>query len=359
VLLDEFSRLEHLASAWKTKLALRVAEVRWKSDGERSPAAWLAKKTGTTVGAASATLETAARLEDLDDVDAAFRAGELSGTEANEMAQAAAVDPNSQAELLAAAKVGLPTLQKRCREVIASSQDELERDRRLKAKRFLKTWAEPDGLFRVSAGVTPEVGAAFLAVLAPYEAEAFDRARAEDRREPYAAYAADAFEAMVAVAAGGGTKGRAPAQVNVVIPLAALQRGYAEGDETVEIAGVGRTTVARVQEIIDSSDPFLTAVVTDGKDVYNVAHLGRKPLAHQRTALMVRDRFTCRIDDCTETRNLEIDHVEEWSKTLRTFVRELALLCHFHHRQKTVGGYTLRRREDGGWDWLPPARPPP
>lgn len=45
------------------------------------------------------------------------------------------------------------------------------------------------------------------------------------------------------------------------------------------MTGVGPVPVGVVREMIASGDVFLAAIVTKGKDVVNVAHLGRRPSA--------------------------------------------------------------------------------
>ena len=113
------------------------------------------------------------------------------------------------------------------------------------------------------------------------------------------------------MAAGGAAVGAAHT-VHVVIDHEALVRGQAEPSERCEIEGVGPVPVGVVRSLMD--DAFLTAVVTDGVDVARVAHLGRHPTAHQRTALAVRDP-ECVVPGCHVRVGLEIDHVEPWSAT--------------------------------------------
>ena len=94
-----------------------------------------------------------------------------------------------------------------------------------------------------------------------------------------------------------------------------------------------------------------------------VAHLGRRPTAHQRSALEVRDP-ECVVSGCHVRVGLEIDHVEPWSTTRVTKLDALARLCRFHHAQKTHEGYRLEGGP-GHWRWLKPdgtdvdPRPPP
>jgi hypothetical protein len=94
-----------------------------------------------------------------------------------------------------------------------------------------------------------------------------------------------------------------------------------------------------------------------------LAHLGRRPTAHQRTALVVRDP-ECVVPGCHVRVGLEIDHVDPWCATRVTKLDRLARLCRFHHAQKTHEGYRLEGGP-GHWGWLRPdgteaaPRPPP
>jgi hypothetical protein len=140
--------------------------------------------------------------------------------------------------------------------------------------------------------------------------------------------------------------------VHVVVDHAALVRGEARLGERCEISGVGPVPVGVARAL--TADAFLTAVLSDGVDVARVAHLGRHPTAHQRSALAVRDP-ECVVPGCHVRDGLEIDHVEPWSTTRVTRLEALARLCRFHHAQKTHEGYRLEGGP-GHWRWLPPDR---
>ena len=371
-LVETFATIEKLGAAGKALAARRVADSNlWRGAGERSAAHWLARRSGASIGSALATLETAARLRELPGVDAALRAGELSGVQANEIASAAATDAGAEGELLGVARDdGVAGLRDTCRRVKAeAAPDELARHRALHAARALRHWNDPDGAGRLDGRFTPEVLAELLVALEPFEAEAFRGARAEGRRESFDAYRADALVAL-ARAGRDGTAGGASGPrhtVHVVIDHAALVRGRAERGERCEVAGGGRVPVPVVRSLLD--DAFVTAVVRDGVEVATVAHLGRHPTAHQRSALAVRDP-ECVVPACHVRVGLEIDHVEPWSATRITKLDALARLCRFHHAQKTHEGYRLEGGP-GHWRWLkpdgsevaprppPPPRPPP
>jgi hypothetical protein len=98
-------------------------------------------------------------------------------------------------------------------------------------------------------------------------------------------------------------------------------------------------------------DAFGAAIVTDGVDVFTVAHLGRSATAFQRSALEARG-YHCEVPGCGATTALEIDHIEDWHKTFRTKLDAMAWLCRVHHTAKTNGGWRLEG-PPGGRRWLP------
>src|SRR5712691_9281307 len=229
-LVDTFATIEKLGAAGKALAARRVADSNlWRGAGERSAAHWLARRAGSSVGAAMATLETAQRLGELPGVDRALRAGELSAVQANEIASAAGADRGAEAELLGAARDGVAGLKDKCRRVkAAAAPDELARHRAIHASRSLRHWSDPDGAGRLEGRFTPEVLAELLVALEPFEAEAFRVARDEGRREGFDAYRADALLALARAGREGSGRASAPRNtVHVVIDHAALLRGRA------------------------------------------------------------------------------------------------------------------------------------
>lgn len=131
-----------------------------------------------------------------------------------------------------------------------------------------------------------------------------------------------------------------PTKIVVRIDLPALLRGWVEGGETCDIAGIGPVAVSAVRAMMESGDPFLAAVVTRGVDVVSVAHLGRRPNAYQQTAL---DWLapTCRVLGCDAAARLEYDHRHDWADTHVTLLAWLDRLCDGHHDKKTHDGWAL------------------
>jgi hypothetical protein len=209
---------------------------------------------------------------------------------------------------------------------------------RIQAQRRLRRWIDGEGAYNLSLRTTAKAGAEIDAALAPAIDAVFNAARKDGRREHPEAYAADALHQLV-TQGGDGTKTTVrESKVIALISHDALVRGHTEPGDTCELAGIGPVPVSVIDDMLE--DAFLAAVVTNGVDVYNVAHLGRRPSAFQRTALEARG-YRCEVPGCTARHALEIDHTDDWAATLRTKLDRLGWLCPHHHQLKTRRGYRL------------------
>jgi Domain of unknown function (DUF222) len=342
--LDDAAAIEKMAATVKSLAAARVADTElWKRDGDRSAAHQLARTTGTSIGQAKESLEAARRLHELPATEAAARRGELSAQQVAVITDAASADPHAEARLLEQSRsTSLGELRDECARTKANVCDVEARRRRIHEHRYLRTCADADGAANLHLRDNPEVVAGIMATLEPIRDELFDAARKEGRREPLEAYAADALAELARRADGTSTGGKRSQRAKVLarVDLAALLRGYPVGDETCEVAGFGPVAVSAIRDLIDTEDPFLSAIVTKGKDVVGVAHLGRRPNAHQRSALEWLYP-TCAAESCNSLAFLENDHREDWAKTHETVFDLLDRLCTHHHDLKTTDGWGL------------------
>jgi hypothetical protein len=362
--LDE---IERLAAASKVLVAKRVADTTaWVSGGNRSPAHWLARQTGTSVGESAAVLTMAEQLGDLPDTRDALRSGRLSGRQAREIADAAHVNPAAERDLLRTAeRESFRRLRDEVRRAKVAGLDAGDRYQAIKRSRYLRAGVRSDGAFELHLRDTADAGADVLAALKPFQDRIFAEARRQGRREAVEAYAADAIRALARDA------NRAPgvdadaeedkgtlapprnAKIIVRVDHAALKRGTTAPGEVCEITGIGPVPVASVKAMM--SDAFLAAIVTDGDDVVSVAHLGRRVTAKQRTALEWRG-LECTTIGCPNRHHLEIDHTIDWALTHHTKLDELELLCPHCHDLKTHHGYRLEAGT-GRRRLLPPGHP--
>jgi Domain of unknown function (DUF222) len=351
-LLEEFARGERLCAAAKALLARRVEETNvWRDDGHRSAAHWVAEVTGETVGAAARTLETARAIEHLPETDAAFRTGRLSETQAAEITSTATGDPTTETELLeTACRTSVKGLRDRCRQVRAGAEpDDRAWARRLHESRRAHKWTDPDGAYRLEARLAPDAGARFDSAWEAHTDRIFREARRAGRREPRAAYAADA---LVALASEGPCK---PVEVRVVVDRAALARGHTESGEKCEISGIGPMAVATARALLD--DCSVTVMVRDGDEITAVSSPKRTIPAKLRRALEARYP-TCGVKRCANDQFLQIDHVVPIEERGETNIHNTWQICPHHHYLKTHAGWRVVG-ERGNWDLVPPDHPDP
>jgi uncharacterized protein YbjQ (UPF0145 family) len=354
-LVELFVEVEQLAAAGRVLATLAVEPDRWRREGFRSAAAWMASKSGRPVGPAIATLEMAGLLDDLPVTAAAFRAGRLSEAQAREITDAAAECPGAEQQLVdAAQKLSLLELREECRRVKAAAiVDEDERYRRLRRGRYLRSWTDRDGAVRLAARLTPDEGARLLAEVDARRDEMVADARAGGWYEGSDAHRADALVDLARTAGGAGGAVGPDAMVHVSVDYEALMRGHTVEGERCEIPGLGPIPVSVARRLAD--DAILKVLVTKGVEVTTVAHAGRHIPAHLRTAVECRDP-TCIVPNCDMRRGLQIDHRAPWTPTRDTSLANLARLCRWHHYQKSHLGYTYRGGP-GTWEWIPPDTP--
>jgi Domain of unknown function (DUF222) len=351
-LFDDAARAERLCTAIKSRLAYRVEETKiWRESGHRSAAHWVAEATGETVGAAARTLETARALDALPETDAAFRAGELSETQAAEITNAAGADPAAEAALLeAAAATSVKGLKDRCREVRADAEpDDRAWARRLHERRRAHKWTDADGAYRLGARMAPDAGARFDSAWEAHIDRIFREARRAGRHEPRAAYAADA---LVALASEGPCK---PVEVRVTVDSTALARGHAETGERCQIDRVGPVPVTTARALLD--DARVSVLVREGDDITTVSSPKRMIPVKLRRALEA-EYLTCGVQRCANDQFLEIDHVVPVEYGGETNIHNTWRICTHHHALKTHGGWRVVGC-NGTRDLVPPDDPDP
>ena len=187
--------------------------------------------------------------------------------------------------------------------------------------------------------------------LDPIIDEIFRAARAEGRREPHEAYAADALVTLARRATDPervptepatrptGRSRRDPRFLALLrLDWEALLRGGTEGEECCELAGLGPVPVSVARGLLGES--ILELVLTKGTDVLSVTHLGRGPSAAQKIALLW-SQPTCSVRGCGRRARLQVDHRTPWSTKQETRYENLDRLCEHHHDLKTRLGWQL------------------
>ena len=338
----------------------------WKGEGAKSISEWLSNETDCARYEAQSVVVLANQLQHLPVTTAALLSGDLSGTQAVEVARGAIVAPNAETQLINLSRhATVRDLRDATSRVVAAATDEAERHRQVHKSRFLKSWTDLDGSFNLKARMTVANGALVMAALKPIQDEIFKAARKSGAHERPEAYAADAVMALCekasasdsGVGASRTKTTRSNAVMNIRVDIDALKRGHTEHGEVCEIAGVGPIPVASATEYL--GEAFLKLLVVDGVDIKTVAHMGRAIPAPLRTAVEERDRV-CQVPTCDMTVGLEIDHIKPFSEGGAASFENLVRLCKRHHLQKTHDGYRLIKiAAPGGdgdtrWAWRAP-----
>jgi len=338
----------------------------WKGEGAKSISEWLSNETDCAHYEAQSVVLLANQLHHLPVTTAALLSGDLSGTQAVEVARGAIVAPNTETQLLNLSKhATVRDLRDATSRVVAAATDEAERHRQVHKSRYLKTWIDLDGSFNLKARITAANGALVMAALKPIQDEIFKAARESGAHERPEAYAADALLALCEKASasdsglGASTTKttRSNAVMNIRVDIDALKRGHTEHGEVCEIAGVGPIPVAIATEYL--GEAFLKLLIVDGVDIKTVAHMGRAIPAPLRTAVEERDRV-CQVPTCDMSLGLEIDHIVPFAEGGPASLENLVRLCKRHHLQKTHDGYRLIKiAAPGGdgdtrWAWRAP-----
>jgi hypothetical protein len=358
---ESLARIEKLAAGAKLRMAKRVEDSNeWRRGGYRSPADWLARKSGTSTGSAQAELSTSARLESLPGVDDAVRGGELSSVQAAAIADAATVDPGAEDRLLRKAKrASIPELREECARTKAAADPDAEaRYERIRRERSLRTFTDHEGAWNLHARGPVDAMAKVIAALQPIIDDVFTRARTDGRREAHDAYAFDALVELAerrTVAMPVDPERPKIKYLGLLrVDVEALIRGAAAGDEFCEITGLGPIPVRVARELL--GEAILKLVVTHGHDVATVVNLGRGPSAAQKIALLW-SQPTCSRAGCDQTwTHAEVDHRTPWADTHQTVLGELDRLCKHDHRLKTHHGWALVNGV-GKRDMVPPDHP--
>jgi hypothetical protein len=375
VVVEHATAIANMASTVAALAAAREAETSlWRRGGDRSAAHALARRTGTSVGAAADVLATGRRLRHQPATAAAALRGELSVAQASVVSGTAEAAPGATKDLLERAKTAsLSELKDHCGRTRAAAGGVDEAHRRIHRSRHLRRYTDAEGAANIHVRNTPEAIAEVMSVLSPIAARLGKAARARGEAERDEALAADALGEMARMASGAGGEGHGrpdgdghaeggptrrksgvPATMLFRVDLEAFVRGYPVEGEVVELAGYGPVPVSVVREMIESNNPFLVAIATKGVDVVNVAHLGRRFSAHQRHAFAWLYP-TCSALGCGRA-PAEIDHRRPWIDTKVSLLRDGDPYCGHHHYLKTHRGWALVGGK-GVRPFVPPTTP--
>jgi hypothetical protein len=288
---------------------------------------------------ARAATEIPQRLRSLPRTDSEFRSGGLSLAQARHITEAALADPTSEDRLIDMAhREPLGALREECLRVKAAAcVDDEARHAAIHAGRYLRSWTDASGAFRLDASLTPEAGAEVMASLRPLRRRLGVAARRKGRRERRDALAADALIELCRGGSADGRSRRPRVNINVRVDASAWERGRTVAGEICEVDGAGPIPVSVAQALAEGR---VNPVDLRAPEVVSISSEDRYIPAGLRRAVLVRDPM-CVVAGCYERDELEIDHVQEVSDGGPTRLSNLCRLCKYHHMLKTHHGWRL------------------
>lgn len=368
--LDLFERVARLAEAGRMMVLPRIDETRaWHGQGHPTVAHWTAARTGTTIGRAVDTLNTAKALTGLPDTRAALIAGAISLHQTHEIALAAGADPTFEHKLLSsAAEKTTSELRDECRMIRTAAAGD-EHQEQIRRTRSLRSRLDADGAHLLTLRNTTDAVAPLLAYLHADADRRATQARRDGDHQPYEAHLADALCALPAhINAGEHADGAQRAKdravravVYIHADLTAWERGHTVSGERCHINGTGPTTIAAARRLAAEPGGLLKLAIHNDGNLTGVVSLGRYIPAPINDALNARDT-KCIIKDCTRTRRLERDHRTPFAQGGETSITNLGSPCGYHHYLKTHKGWQIAG-EPPNCEMIPPegrdaGRPP-
>jgi hypothetical protein len=352
-LYEALDRAVRSLSAGRTLLAKRVeASKQWERKGFGSAAEHLAQISGKSLGAARSELETSGALTHLPATRSALLEGRVSETQGQLIANAARVNPEAERSLIKKAqRTNHQELRDEAhRAKAAADPDPAATHRRIHRDRRLGRHTDPEGAWNLHARGTVSDGSIVAAEIDRLTDEIFRANGKAGTQECRDAYAFDALTEMArrssglrhcapdpeAKKAGLG----APQHLALLrLDVAALWRGYVEGDELCEVTGLGPIPVEVARTLL--GDAVLKLIITKGVDIASVTSLTRGPTQAMHYAKLWMSP-TCIVEGCTRT-IVEYDHEwgAEYKDTRHTRLDEIERKCHTHHDLHTRLGWAL------------------
>ena len=297
----------HAAMAQLAMLAAEFDELgAWSAPGFRSFEHWLAVEMGFDPHTGRELLRVGKAMRDLPLIAAAFRAGRLSFDKVREVTTVATRETDELMLEIARGASG-SQVARICRSLRKMTESE---SHQRQAQRGLWTTFLDNGMVRLVANLPAEDAAIVQAAI---ESLVEKLPLPDEADEPHAARRADALVTLCD--AGAPTK-----QVVVHIDVAALS-----------------TPAARR---LGCDAEIVPVVERDGLPI-DVGRKFRTAPPKLRQALEIRDRF-CRFPGCSvPASHTDAHHHNPWIHGGGTNLREMLLLCRYHHRVYHEGGYRI------------------
>ena len=314
----------------------------WGDHGAKSPEEWVGWRLGVTPGDARHHVRIAQRLEELPQIAASFRRGELSYWQVKAIVPVAT--PEVESQLLEMARYSTAGQLARLARAYKSCLDraELELTQQRHLHRSLDYYFDDDGFLNLRGRLTPDEGAILVAALRAAEDSLFDELPDDGRDRPSPdQIRADALgevaRAALAMPEGGGPP-RPSVVVHVDVP--SLLDGTGERCEIADGPSIASETARRL-----TCDCTVEAYFEGDGEVRDLGRKKRLVSARMRKALEARDK-KCVFPGCDRNKFLDAHHIVHWIHLGETKLINLTLLCPHHHWLMHEGGYRMTVDDD-------------
>ncbi len=308
----------------------------WHHAGAQSCAHWLSWRVGWTLATGREHVRVARRLGELPCIDEALRRGQLSYSKIRAITRVAtaATEAALLIDALATTAAQLETICRKYRTVqrLARASAEEVRARRRVVRRELD-----DGMVRIEAVLLPDEAAAVMAAI-EHEAKrvsagTFDRA--------------DGLMALAQAALRGEAPERAPVEIVMTIPAAALaSRAEPAAPDHIGVVADGACVSAETARRLACDAGVVELVEDDGGRPLSVGRRTRTLPASIKRAMLHRDQ-TCRFPGCTKRLYLDGHHIQHWAdggETSLDNVCALCSLCRARHNSHYAAYLVMPRR---------------
>ncbi|UUV30144.1 HNH endonuclease [Amycolatopsis roodepoortensis] len=209
-----------------------------------------------------------------------------------------------------------------------------------------------DGFWKLTGLLDDETGARTAAALEAYAqprpVDEFGQADLRMKCERLGDAWAELLDLAIACPDQPGTSGYRTL-VHVTIGLEELKSGL--GTACLDFVG---TMTAREARLAACDCLMLPVVMSAAGEPLDVGRLRRFVTPGQRRALNIRDGG-CAFPGChRKPKNCHAHHIEHWADGGPTDLRNLVLLCGFHHRLIHHGDWEVRMAADGLPEFIPP-----
>ncbi|MGH2756762.1 MAG: HNH endonuclease [Actinomycetota bacterium] len=322
--LDRYARARRLADFGIAALARKVGD-----------AAVVSRATGTPVGQARATIELGTNLRAAPELSAALATGAVSVEQAREIASAECSVSGVTEDLVGLAN-SLPfhVFKDHARKLKLDAEQHNGLATKQHAARAGSHYSDELGMTHIHLIVKPLDGTLIVNRAEADAERLYKAARKTGLTEPFEAYLADAFVAMLS---GNGTGRASRPELVVLIDYDTIRDGWKLTPKGIsKIPGVGPIDPTDAKAL--AHDAFINAVVADGKDLRHLKRFSRHVPPEIKVALELGEPLAFDGPVCSECGNRfrpQRDHLEPVVSRGPTSYPNLKWKCDPCHVAKT------------------------